>query len=107
MREMLGTFQVLKISDIFQYSFVLQCTFQVILKINYLTAVTLSGMGGEEFRGLLVQGRQVAGGSPVGRFINFAPNTQASQCTPPTVLTYIPVGHSLSYTPFTPSYFEN
>ena len=55
-----------------------------------LIAVTLSGTGGEQFRGLLVQGRQVADGSPVGTFINFDSNTQASQCSPPTVLSYIP-----------------
>ena len=46
-------------------------------------------MSSEQFRGLLVQGQQVAGGSPVGTFINFGPNTQASQCTPPTVLTWV------------------
>ena len=65
----------------------MQGTFQV-LKISYLTAVALSGMNSEQFRGLLVQGRQVADGSPVGTFINFGPNTQASQCTPPTVIAY-------------------
>ena len=63
------------------------CSCSALVKFSYLIAVTLSGMGGEQFRGLLVQGRQVAEGSPVGTFINFDSNTQASQCTPPMVLT--------------------
>ena len=47
-------------------------------------------MGGEDFRGLLVQGRQVADESPVGTFINFGPNTQAAPCTPSMVIIYPP-----------------
>jgi len=54
------------------------------------TAVTLSGAsqsgsGSEPFRGLLVQGRQVAGASPVGVFGPFTANTKASACTPTEV----------------------
>ena len=35
----------------------------------------------EFFRGLLVQGRTVADGSPVGEFIDDNPNTRLSSCT--------------------------
>lgn len=56
----------------------------------YDTAVTLSGesqsgSGSEPFRGLLVQGRQVADASPVGVFGTFTANTRASDCTPAEV----------------------
>ena len=49
-----------------------------------MTAVTLSGMGAQ-FRGLMVQARTLADGSPVGSFSAFTTNTRASVCTPPEV----------------------
>jgi len=52
-----------------------------------ILAVTLSGTNNEPFRGLLVQGRQVADASPVGAFSSFTTNTRASDCTPAEVLT--------------------
>ena len=50
-----------------------------------ILAVTLSGTNNEPFRGLLVQGRQVADASPVGAFSSFTSNTRASDCTPAEV----------------------
>ena len=45
--------------------------------------LTLSGMNNDDFRGLLVQGRQAADGTtPTGTFINFNSNTQAAPCMP-------------------------
>ena len=48
-------------------------------------AVTLSGSGGEEFRGFLVQARTVADDSPVGTFIDNGDDQALSSCTPPDV----------------------
>ena len=47
--------------------------------------VTLSGSGGEEFRGFLVQARTVADGSPVGVFTDNGDDQKRSSCTPPEV----------------------
>ena len=48
-------------------------------------AVTLSGSGGEEFRGFLVQARTVADDSPVGTFIDNGDDQALSSCTPSDV----------------------
>ena len=48
-------------------------------------AVTLSGSGGEQFRGFLVQARALAGGSPVGTFIDNGDYQTLSSCNPPEV----------------------
>ena len=45
-------------------------------------AVTLSGSGGEQFRGFLVQARTVADGTPVGTFIDNGDDQALSSCTP-------------------------
>ena len=50
-----------------------------------LCAVTLSGSGGEEFRGFLVQARTVADGSPVGVFTDNGDDQKLSSCTPQEV----------------------
>ena len=47
--------------------------------------VTLSGSGGEEFRGFLVQARTVADGSPVGVFTDNGDDQKLSSCTPSEV----------------------
>ena len=47
--------------------------------------MTLSGSGGEEFRGFLVQARTVADGSPVGVFTDNGDDQKLSSCTPPQV----------------------
>ena len=49
-------------------------------------AVTLSGSGGEEFRGFLVQARTVADDSPVGTFIDNGDDQALSSCTPSEVV---------------------
>jgi len=49
---------------------------------SYNPAVTLSGENNEQFRGLLVQGRQSVGMAPVGTFTGFTSNTKPSNCTP-------------------------
>ena len=48
-------------------------------------AVTLSGSGGEQFRGFLVQARTVADGTPVGTFIDNGNDQALSVCTPAEV----------------------
>ena len=48
-------------------------------------AVILSGSGGEQFRGFLVQARAVADGSPVGTFIDNGDGQTLSSCNPPEV----------------------
>ena len=45
----------------------------------------LSGTGGEQFRGFLVQARTVADGSPVGVFIDNGDDQTLSSCLPPEV----------------------
>ena len=48
-------------------------------------AVTLSGSGGEQFRGFLVQARAAADGSPVGTFTEIGVDQTLSSCSPPEV----------------------
>ena len=50
-----------------------------------LIVVTLSGSGGELFRGFLVQARSMADGSPVGVFTDNGDNQTLSSCSPPEV----------------------
>ena len=50
-----------------------------------LLLVTLSGSGGEGFRGFLVQARTVADGSPVGSFTDNGNDQALSSCTPAEV----------------------
>ncbi|CAI8037838.1 Protein eyes shut [Geodia barretti] len=45
--------------------------------------LTLSGSGGEQFRGFLVQARALADGSPVGTFIDNGDDQTLSSCNPP------------------------
>ncbi|CAI8039689.1 Reelin domain-containing protein 1 [Geodia barretti] len=45
--------------------------------------LTLSGSGGEQFRGFLVQARAVADGFPVGTFIDGGDDQTLSSCDPP------------------------
>ncbi|CAI8037842.1 Neurogenic locus notch homolog protein 1 [Geodia barretti] len=45
--------------------------------------LTLSGSGGEQFRGFLVQARALADGSPVGTFIDNRDDQTLSSCNPP------------------------
>ena len=47
--------------------------------------MTLSGSGGEQFRGFLVQARTMADGSPVGVFTNNGPDQTLSACDTPEV----------------------
>ena len=47
--------------------------------------VILSGANNEQFKGLLVQGRQSFGMTPVGTFTGFTSNTKPSNCTPQEV----------------------
>ena len=47
--------------------------------------MTLSGSGGEQFRGFLVQARTVADGSPVGVFTDNGDDQALSSCTPAEV----------------------
>ena len=47
--------------------------------------VTLSGSGGEPFRGFLVQARTVADGSPVGVFTDNGDDQTLSSCSPAEV----------------------
>ena len=47
--------------------------------------MTLSGSGGEQFRGFLVQARIVADGSPVGAFMDNGADVRISSCSPPEV----------------------
>ena len=47
--------------------------------------MTLSGSGGEQFQGFLVQARTVADGSPVGVFIDNGEDQALSPCTPAEV----------------------
>ena len=47
--------------------------------------MTLSGSGGEQFRGFLVQARTVADGSPVGVFTDNGDDQVLSSCTPAEV----------------------
>ena len=48
-------------------------------------AVTLSGSGGGQFRGFLVQARAAADGSPVGTFTDIGDDQTLSSCSPPEV----------------------
>ena len=50
-----------------------------------IIAVTLSGSGGELFRGFLVQARSMADGSPVGVFTDNGDDQTLSSCSPPEV----------------------
>ena len=50
-------------------------------------AVTLSGSGGEQFRGFLVQARAAADDSPVGTFTDIGDDQTLSSCSPPEVAT--------------------
>ena len=61
---------------------------------TYPLTVTLSGSGGEEFRGFLVQARTVADDSPVGTFIDNGDDQALSSCTPPEVV-YSPITERL------------
>ena len=47
--------------------------------------MTLSGSGGEQFRGFLVQARTVADGSPVGVFTDNGDDQKLSLCSPEQV----------------------
>ena len=47
--------------------------------------VSISAMDERDFRGVLVQARQVADSSPIGRFTIIDDNTKLSACTPPEV----------------------
>ena len=47
--------------------------------------MTLSGSGGEQFRGFLVQARTVVDGSPVGVFTDNGEDQALSSCTPAEV----------------------
>ena len=47
--------------------------------------MTLSGSGGEQFRGFLVQARTMADGSPVGVFTDNGANQKLSTCDTPEV----------------------
>ena len=47
--------------------------------------MTLSGSGGEQFRGFLVQARSMADGSPVGVFTDNGDDQTLSSCSPPEV----------------------
>ena len=51
-----------------------------------IVPVTLSGSGGKQFRGFLVQARTVADGSPVGAFADIGQDQALSCCTPAEVL---------------------
>ena len=53
------------------------------------TSVTLSGSGGEGFRGFLVQARTVADGCPVGSFIESGNDQKLSNCTPAEVFIHV------------------
>ena len=50
-----------------------------------IIAVTLSGSGGELFRGFLVQARSMADGSPVGVFTDNGDDQTLSSCSPSEV----------------------
>ena len=50
-----------------------------------LYIVTLSGSGGVQFRGFLVQARTMADGSPVGVFTDNGEDQALSSCTPAEV----------------------
>lgn len=54
----------------------------------HIYTVTVTGMNGELFRGVLLQGRAFDNTS-VGSFIVTDANTRLSDCTPPTVRTYV------------------
>ena len=47
--------------------------------------MTLSGSGGEQFRGFLVQARTMADGSPVGVFTDNGADQKLSACDTPEV----------------------
>ena len=47
--------------------------------------MTLSGSGGEQFRGFLVQARTMADGSPVGVFTDNGDDQKLSSCDTPEV----------------------
>ena len=47
--------------------------------------MTLSGSGGEQFRGFLVQARTMADGSPVGVFTDNGADQKLSACATPEV----------------------
>ena len=47
--------------------------------------MTLSGSGGEQFRGFLVQARTMADGSPVGVFTDNGADQKLSTCDTPEV----------------------
>ena len=51
--------------------------------LHVFFAVYLYGTNCEQYRGLLVQGRQNVTGDPVGRFSDFTSNTRESNCTNP------------------------
>ena len=56
-------------------------------KLLCIHAVTLSGSGGEVFRGFLVQVRTVADGSPIGVFHDVGADYNLSVCSPAEVIT--------------------
>ena len=47
--------------------------------------MTLSGSGGEQFTGFLVQARTLADGSPVGVFTDSGSDEALNVCSPPEV----------------------
>ena len=53
---------------------------------SHLFTVTLSGSGGEQFRGFLVQARTMADGSPVGVFTDNGDDQRIGFCTPQEVV---------------------
>lgn len=59
--------------------------------------MTLSGSGGEEFRGFLVQARTVADGSPVGVFTDNGDDQTLSSCTPAEVSTILRMKYCYMY----------
>ena len=66
-------------------------------KFVFFFTVTLSGSGGEQFRGFLVQARTMADGSPVGVFTDNGPDQKLSSCATPevsrTVLVLLSIIH--------------
>ena len=64
------------------------CSDSVSHNASHLFTVTLSGSGGEQFRGFLVQARTMADGSPVGVFTDNGDDQRISFCTPQEVYLF-------------------
>ena len=66
----------------------------MIIKLKMFSSiVTLSGSGGEEFRGFLVQARTVADGSPVGVFTENGDDQKLSSYTPEVITQHGSTGY--------------